>query len=46
MKSTHYKLTFDLIAAATSLWSAILEQPCPAGITPMIIVDQTVRSGP
>ena len=46
MKSTHYKLTFDLIADATSLWSARLEQPCPAGLTSMIIVDQTVRSGP
>jgi hypothetical protein len=46
MKSTHYKQTFDLIAEATSLWSAHLEQPCSAGLTSMIIVDQTVRSGP
>jgi hypothetical protein len=46
MKSTHNKLTFDLIADATSLWSARLEQPCPAGLKSMIIVDQTVRSGP
>jgi len=46
MKSTQYKLKFDLIADATSLWSARLEQPCPAGLTSRIIVDQTVRSGP
>jgi len=46
MKSTHYKQSFDLIADVTGLWSARLEQPCPAGLTSMIIVDQTVRSGP
>jgi hypothetical protein len=46
MKSTHYKLTFDLIADATSLWSTRLAEPCPAGITSMFVVDQTVRSGP
>lgn len=46
MKNTHYKPTFDLIADASSLWSARLEQPCPAGITSMFVIDQTVRSGP
>jgi len=46
MISIHYKLTFDLIADATSLWRAHLEQPCTVGLTSMIIVGQTVRSGP
>lgn len=46
MESTHFNLTFDLIADATSLWSTRLEQPCASGFTSFPVMDQTVGAGP
>jgi len=45
MTDTNEQFKVDLGAVASSLWFALLEQPCPAGITTSVM-DHTVRAGP
>ena len=44
MKKQYAKLSIDAIGSA--LWSAHLEQVCPTGFTPFLVMDETARTGP
>lgn len=46
MKSEYHKLTVDVIGDAPSPLSADLEQVCPLGVTPFLVMEQTARSAP